>query len=119
MRHLVFAVTGWCTMLFTPTVVEIDTDYSFSVSTSSGPLPIGQPRVTDAAMRQSFEQSSRQPIGALLRSYDLMPIACPPGYGSGTAGLSPPVDRAASEPLLLVTGGRCHRPLGRRPLSAL
>ncbi len=82
MRHLVFAVMGWCTMLYTPTVVDIDADYCVLTLP-----PSGQPVV--APTKQSFEQSSRRPIGAVLRSYGLMPIACPPGSGPTLPGLPP------------------------------
>lgn len=77
LRHLVFAAIGWCTMLYTATHGRYDSDFSTRTDTQSG----------DNSTRRQPEESSRRPLGALLRNHGLMPISCPPG-DTVLAGLS-------------------------------
>jgi hypothetical protein len=76
MRHLVFAVVGWSTMLYTPNLNSTDGDFSTLTSPNGSFI--------DSPAKQSLEQSSRRPLGVVLRNYGLMPIACPPGAGSSS-----------------------------------
>ncbi|KAK1716542.1 hypothetical protein BDP67DRAFT_510073 [Colletotrichum lupini] len=71
LRHLVFAVLGWSTMLYTPSFTEPAADFSTATERQSN----------RNATKQSLNQSSQRPLGAVLRSHGLMPIACPPGFG--------------------------------------
>jgi hypothetical protein len=74
LRHLIFAAIGWSTMLYTSTCETGDKDFATTLANfvASGPV------------KQSLEQSSQRPIGALLRNYGLMPITCPPGAATFT-----------------------------------
>lgn len=71
MRHLVFAVIGWSTMLYIPLFRSAGDNFC----TASGS------RSTDYQTRQSLTESSQRPLGAMLRSHGLMPITCLPESG--------------------------------------
>ena len=73
MRHLVFAVIGWSTMLYTPMFKSADAPFSTATTEEH--------QFADGSEKQSFEQSSKRPLGAVLRAHRLMPIGCPPGTG--------------------------------------
>ena len=68
-RHLVFAAIGWTSMLYT---ANFESDKADFATTTEATLDSSQGR-------RQLAQSSRRPIGAMLRSCGLMPIACPPG----------------------------------------
>ncbi|KAL3303408.1 dipeptidyl peptidase III [Colletotrichum asianum] len=74
LRHLVFAVMGWSTMLYTPSFTEPAAGFS----TTTGR------RLSDTTTKQTLTHSSMRPLGAVLRSHGLMPIGCPPGFGSSS-----------------------------------
>ncbi|KAK1830085.1 hypothetical protein QBC39DRAFT_354713 [Podospora conica] len=79
LRHLVFAAMGWSTLLFTPTFTQADADFSQATRSHA---------VTRNSAKHTLTQSSQRPLGAMLRSRGLMPIACPPGLtASSSQGL--------------------------------
>ncbi|KAI0139029.1 hypothetical protein F4776DRAFT_670298 [Hypoxylon sp. NC0597] len=75
LRHLIFAVIGWSTMLYTPTFKSADSDFSTTMKYQNTQWfkKHSVAHVTD---------SSRRPIGAVLRNHGLIPIACPLGAES-------------------------------------
>jgi len=79
MRHLVFAVVGWSTMLYTPIFTSADGDFG-TLTNQSGTFH-------NPTAAKFLEESSNRPLGAVLRNYGLMPIACPPGAGMSSLGL--------------------------------
>ncbi|OTA95612.1 hypothetical protein M434DRAFT_379323 [Hypoxylon sp. CO27-5] len=80
LRHLIFAVIGWSTMLYTPTFELAGSDFSTTTKYQNTQEFKKHPvtHVTD---------SSRRPIGALLRNYGFIPIICP--LGAKPSGGSP------------------------------
>ncbi|KAI0844651.1 hypothetical protein F5Y00DRAFT_273876 [Daldinia vernicosa] len=73
MRHFVFAVIGWSTLLYTPVFTTADADFKIAETQSN--------RSKEKQTIIPIEDSSQRPIGAMLRSYKLVPIACPQGAG--------------------------------------
>ncbi|KAF2753268.1 hypothetical protein EJ05DRAFT_480299 [Pseudovirgaria hyperparasitica] len=80
MRHFVFATIGWSTLLYTADMGPTSSDFAIS----------GDTLRTKPSRKGSLEQSSQRPVGALLRSFGVMPITCPPG-----------TDRSDGQPTLL------------------
>ncbi|KAI0377692.1 hypothetical protein F5Y04DRAFT_291611 [Hypomontagnella monticulosa] len=70
-RHLVFAVIGWSTMLYTTTFKVTDIGLSTIVESLS---------IDGSSQHVAIPATdlSKRPIGTLLRSYRLIPVVCPP-----------------------------------------
>ncbi|KAI1654753.1 hypothetical protein F4813DRAFT_194892 [Daldinia decipiens] len=69
MRHFVFAVIGWSTLLYTPIFTTADADFKIAETQSK--------RSQEKQSIIHIEDSSRRPIGAMLGSHGLVPITCP------------------------------------------
>lgn len=77
LRHLVFAAIGWCTMLYTASLQPPDSDFATTTTTRH-------------CQRQGFSKlseadSSKRPIGTILRNRGLMPLACPTRHDTSTS----------------------------------
>ncbi|KAF4458058.1 hypothetical protein F53441_133 [Fusarium austroafricanum] len=68
MRHLIFASIGWLTMLYTAKPESCGSDFTIK----------SDHRVWPATGNQRASSACHRPLGAVLRNYEVMPIACPP-----------------------------------------
>ncbi|KAK7990147.1 hypothetical protein PG989_010462 [Apiospora arundinis] len=69
LRHLVFAAIGWCTMLYTAALQSTDIDFTTTTITRHCERQV--------TTKLSEANSSKRPIGTILRNRGLMPLACP------------------------------------------